>query len=109
MKVSTRIAMGLVALITLAAPATAQGPARDPAPEEQRLNAMMTMMRGMQADMQQMREHMAAMHGTGAMPSGMEQMKTMMGRMQSMMEQHREQMPQCPALAPAPGGGKSGG
>jgi hypothetical protein len=69
---------------------------------------MMTMMRDMRGDMQQMREHMAAMHGTGAMPGGMEQLKTMMGRMQSMMEQHREQMRQCPALAPTPGG-KSGG
>jgi len=39
----------------------------------------------------------------------MEQMRAMMGRMQSMIEQHREQMQQCPALTPAPGGGKSGG
>ena len=110
MKASTPIAMGLLALVVLTAPAAAQGPARDPAPEEQRLNEMMTMMRDLRADMLQMREHMAAMHGTGAMPGGMEQMKTTMGRMQSMMEQHREQMQhQCPALAPAPGGGKSGG
>jgi hypothetical protein len=72
-------------------PPAAQGPPRDPAPEEQRLNdEMMTMMRDMRAHMQQMREHMAAMHGTGAMPGDMAQMQ------------------QCPALAPAPGG-KSGG
>jgi signal recognition particle GTPase len=102
MKPSTLIALALVVLTILTVPAAAQQ-----GPGEQRMNEMMTMMREMRADMQRMQEHMAAMHGAG----GMEQMKTMMGRMQSMMEQHREQMlqHQCPALAPAPGGGKSGG
>lgn len=109
MKASTSMAIGLLALAALAAPAAAQGPGRDPAPEEPRMSEMMTMMRDLRADLQRMREHMTAMHGTGTMPGGMAQMRTMMERMQGMMEQHREQMQhQCPAHVPTPGGGKSG-
>ena len=99
---------GLAIVVALAiplamTPVTAQTLSPDPGPEEERMPAMMQMMREMRRDMDQMRRDMEQMRGDGmpAMRGRMGGMSTRMDRMAGMMERHQRRLESgCPALAP---------
>ena len=93
---ATMVSLGALAL----GPAAAQ-PGR-PAPDDERMQQMMSLMQDLQEDMKGMRGRMQGMHGMGSMERGMGRMMSMMAQMEGMMQQHREQMrTQCP-IAPPP-------
>jgi hypothetical protein len=100
------LALGAVLAVM---PVTAQTMSPDPGPEEERMPAMMQMMREMRRDMDQMRRDMEQMRGDQmpAMRGRMGGMATRMDRMTAMMERHQRRLESgCPMLAPGPKNGR---
>jgi hypothetical protein len=95
------LAIGVVLTIPLAVmPVMAQTMKPDPGPEEERMPAMMRMMREMHRDMERMRGEMRG-DGMRGMHERMGGMTMRMERMTRMLERHQQRLESgCPALAP---------
>jgi hypothetical protein len=101
MKGWIRVMAGVALAVPLAVlPGWAQPPATDPGPDEERMPAMMRMMREMHGDMDRMRAEMRG-EGMHAMRERMQGMAKRMERMTGMMERHQRRLESgCPAMAP---------
>jgi TolA-binding protein len=86
--------LALLGLFLTPAIAQKQTGSPSPAPEEERMARMMTMMEQMEKQMGQMQEQMKGMQGMGAMQGRMGQMQGSMHQMRAMMQQHHAEMQQ---------------